>query len=398
MKIEKGITLIALVIMIVVILILAGVSIDTLTGENGILKKASKAKEETEDANIKEQISITELINQVDTYTSNIVNVTNQYNQEVGYINYQGNIVNEASSRYIRIPVTSGETWFIWYKEPSRLSTCPLRYENNLKEKIDYINMAQQPQYHFNPESNKYGITVNIPEGTSYICVTLKFTNSYDFTQNAFIAKVNDTSSSTWITVGDSLTEFNNTASKNWLQLSSAILSANYYNIAHGGRGYAMNGGFRQYFNNLPENADIDLIIFFGSFNDMSTNIPVGNASDQFVEEGSNSLAAHMNYCYDYMKTNYPDAKMVVISPSPWKMFNPSDTYSKASQYVEVMKDICNLKDIPFLDLFHTSGLKPWEEKYNNKYFYNADGTHPNNEGQKILATKIIPFLQKNIK
>ena len=87
-----------------------------------------------------------------------------------------------------------------------------------------------------------------------------------------------------------------------------------------------------------------------------------------------------------------------LLFPSPWKMFNPSDTYSKASQYVEVMKDICNLKDIPFLDLFHTSGLKPWEEKYNNKYFYNADGTHPNNEGQKILATKIIPFLQKNIK
>ncbi len=35
---EKGVTLIALVITIIVLLILAGVSIATLTGDNGILE------------------------------------------------------------------------------------------------------------------------------------------------------------------------------------------------------------------------------------------------------------------------------------------------------------------------------------------------------------------------
>ena len=44
----KGITLIALVITIIVLLILAGVSISMLTGDNGILTQAEKAKEETE--------------------------------------------------------------------------------------------------------------------------------------------------------------------------------------------------------------------------------------------------------------------------------------------------------------------------------------------------------------
>ena len=47
---QKGITLIALVITIIVLLILAGVSIAMLTGENGILTQAKKAKEETEEA------------------------------------------------------------------------------------------------------------------------------------------------------------------------------------------------------------------------------------------------------------------------------------------------------------------------------------------------------------
>ncbi len=55
---EKGITLIALVITIIVLLILAAVSIATLTGENGILTKASKAKDETETASEEEQRQI----------------------------------------------------------------------------------------------------------------------------------------------------------------------------------------------------------------------------------------------------------------------------------------------------------------------------------------------------
>ena len=45
MKKQKGITLIALVVTIIVLLILAGVSIATLTGDNGILTRASNAKE-----------------------------------------------------------------------------------------------------------------------------------------------------------------------------------------------------------------------------------------------------------------------------------------------------------------------------------------------------------------
>ncbi len=47
---RSGITLIALVITIIVLLILAGVAIATLTGDNGILTKAVQAKEKTEKA------------------------------------------------------------------------------------------------------------------------------------------------------------------------------------------------------------------------------------------------------------------------------------------------------------------------------------------------------------
>ena len=72
-KTAKGITLIALIITIIVLLILAGISIATLTGENGILTQANKAKEETIIAREKEGISIalTEYMSKIITAETN---------------------------------------------------------------------------------------------------------------------------------------------------------------------------------------------------------------------------------------------------------------------------------------------------------------------------------------
>ena len=53
---SKGLTLIALAITIIVLLILAGVSIAAMTSDNGIIKQAQNAKEETEKANMEERI------------------------------------------------------------------------------------------------------------------------------------------------------------------------------------------------------------------------------------------------------------------------------------------------------------------------------------------------------
>ena len=55
---KRGITLIALVITIIVLLILAGVTIATLTGDNGILTKAQEASENTKRANAEEQVKL----------------------------------------------------------------------------------------------------------------------------------------------------------------------------------------------------------------------------------------------------------------------------------------------------------------------------------------------------
>ena len=67
----KGITLIALVITIIVLLILAGVSIAMLTGQNGILTQAQNSKQVTEEAaeQEKRKLSQTEASTHLEAYT-----------------------------------------------------------------------------------------------------------------------------------------------------------------------------------------------------------------------------------------------------------------------------------------------------------------------------------------
>ena len=70
-KKNEGITLIALVVTIIVLLILAGVSVSMLTGQNGILTNAAKAKESTDSASDLEylQLKATECL--MDYYQGN---------------------------------------------------------------------------------------------------------------------------------------------------------------------------------------------------------------------------------------------------------------------------------------------------------------------------------------
>ena len=65
-KKEKGITIIALVITIIVLLILAGVTIVALSGDNGILKRASEARDQTILADEDEQQKLDDMNSYID--------------------------------------------------------------------------------------------------------------------------------------------------------------------------------------------------------------------------------------------------------------------------------------------------------------------------------------------
>ena len=91
---SKGITLVALVITVIVLLILAGVTIATLTGNNGILTRASEAKNESEESAIREKIKLCALSSRINTsgdisYTTLIEELDRTFGQNKYSINPQ---------------------------------------------------------------------------------------------------------------------------------------------------------------------------------------------------------------------------------------------------------------------------------------------------------------------
>lgn len=68
MKRQNGITLVALVITIIILLILAGISIASLTN-SGLFKAAQNAVNDTENAQVKENTTINEYENWITNYT-----------------------------------------------------------------------------------------------------------------------------------------------------------------------------------------------------------------------------------------------------------------------------------------------------------------------------------------
>lgn len=92
-NIEKGITLIALVITIIVLLILAGVTISTLMGDNGILTIANKATLQNEAASVAEQIELTYSESNISQILNESSGNSIEYLKSQGIINDQ-NIIN----------------------------------------------------------------------------------------------------------------------------------------------------------------------------------------------------------------------------------------------------------------------------------------------------------------
>lgn len=327
----------------------------------------------------------------IEMLSSGLANVRDAYPHISGFCNMEGVLTKNSESSFVRVPVTVGDSWHIWYENEVHLSSGgALRLENSEQELVEYINMAKQPKFKVNPDSNVLGIMVTIPDGVSYICVNLKLTTAFDYTQSAIIAKKESTVN--WVALGDSLTENNDTADLNWVLRTSGALAIPCTNLGSGGKGYARNGGYSQFFDKIPSNANF--ITFYGSFNDLGAGVPIGTATDTYTEGAENSLAACMNHAFDYVRQNFPDAKLAVIAPAPWASCDPAETGSAASRYVDVMAEICEARGIPFLDLFRIADLHPWESEQNILYYSNADGVHLNDAGHAIIAEQITAFFR----
>ena len=83
-KKERGITLIALVVTIIVLIILTGISINLIFGTNGIINKAKLSKTLTEQASLNEQIALGEIDKELEKYIEGLPENTKDNPQVAG--------------------------------------------------------------------------------------------------------------------------------------------------------------------------------------------------------------------------------------------------------------------------------------------------------------------------
>ena len=111
---KKGITLISLVVTIIVLLILAGVTIATLTGDNGILTRAKEAKEKTEQATKDEKTELARTEDLINEYVNGI-EVEQVTDENPGVLETEGSdiyIINSIEDLvFFAYDVTNGNTY-----------------------------------------------------------------------------------------------------------------------------------------------------------------------------------------------------------------------------------------------------------------------------------------------
>ena len=116
-KVNKGITLIALVITIIVLLILAGVSIAMLTGENGILTQAQNAKNKTAEAEVQER----EDLDKQNELISNAIGLP-ETSDTKPFLPQGATVTNNQLNTGVTIRDANGNEW-VWVEVPKSIYT-----------------------------------------------------------------------------------------------------------------------------------------------------------------------------------------------------------------------------------------------------------------------------------
>lgn len=227
--------------------------------------------------------------------------------------------------------------------------------------------------------------------------------------------------------IGDSLTDMSNGyVTKNWLGLVEDNLGFEAVNLAKSGTGYINGVNESKSFWDRTKTSgyipsDSNIVIIFGSFNDASAigamSLPYGEITDGIFDRGNSTnestdeeniqnnvnftpstVYGYINATINNIYAQVPNVVLGIIAPNPWFSPNPmsKDTQTNVGRdYVNILKNICEYRGVPFLDLFHCSGIRPWTYSAKRDLYYSKDGVHPNEQGHEMF---LYPHIREFIK
>ena len=195
-----------------------------------------------------------------------------------------------------------------------------------------------------------------------------------------------------WTAVGDSITEENSRATKHYFDYISDKTGITVVNQGKSGTGYMKAYGdnlpFYQRTDQIP--TDSDVITIFGSVNDASQTL--GTPTDT----GTTTVCGCINSTIDSIRSRVLGANLGIITPLPTETYPTTTEGNSLDLYADAIVEICKLKGVPCLDLYHESNMTPWESAFRTAYYTHDDGngTHPDENGHRLFAPRIRAFLE----
>jgi hypothetical protein len=369
--------------------------------------------------------------NEIDMYISVVDiqykgNIAKQSTIVDGYFIYNGNKQSNDMSQYISIPVMPLGKYTLCYENPMAKTEWGIEFA---KEDGTHVSGCAITEYKNIVSYNGYDtFTFDIPKDATRVNITCKFSNECSalgdiiFVQGdsisddmKYVAHINGNkqnyqfdkySNISWVLIGDSLTEKNNRAITSYYDYISKETGIKLINKGCSGVGYAKFTHFYTAISSLV-NVDFDFLTIFGSINDLdyssiwedgrSWDAALGNVDDS----SNDSICGRINNTINRFYQLFPTKKIGIITPTPCAYYASNNLIvnSHMDDYVNKLVEIAKRRGVPYLDLYHRSGLRPWdntvlEELYNENGLQD-NGVHPNSIGHKWIYPMILKFIEQ---
>lgn len=163
----------------------------------------------------------------------------------------------------------------------------------------------------------------------------------------------------------------------------------------------------------------IDAVIIWCGTNDFNHNVPLGDffsekldsvnhngemklRKHRNLEMNDSTLAGNINRVMSFLKENFPDRQVIIMTPIhrgyanfSAKNVQPDENYANdlglyIDDYVNMLRKAADVWAVPMIDLYSMSGIYPNFDS-NIRYISkkDTDRLHPNNEGHRRIARTI---------
>ena len=202
-----------------------------------------------------------------------------------------------------------------------------------------------------------------------------------------------------WAVFGDSISQPNTDGLDKYYNYIANNLGMEVTSYAVGGSGYFKGAGSTGYgANNIidkltaaPEGYDI--ISFMAGVNER--HLEMGSPTDATPTGEPTTLCGAVRKCIELAIEKYPTAQIFLITPTPGTGQYATTAQGDLNTFANNQMEIARIYNIPYIDLYHASGLRPWNAE--NAAVYYRDYCHLVAAGHRYVANLMQRWMQNNL-